>query len=226
MELRSEAARGAPGAEVVEPCTLVIFGGSGDLAKRKLLPALYNLTVDGLLPRDVAIVGIGRKEMNDESFRSFAREGVEKYSRRSLDEERWQLFQRSIFYHRGGLKDAASFEELKKRLDGIEADHGLPGNRIYYLSVPPSLIATAVGGLGDAGLARPNPDSGFSRVSGAGGGSSFDGRRFDGRNVEMNVLHRYRELHQEERALLEKALADEEVRELADRIWSIPFGSS
>lgn len=67
-------------------------------------------------------------------------------------------------------------------------------------------------------------DSEFSRVPDAGGGSSFDGQRFDGRNVEMNVLHRYQELHPEERAMLEKALADQEVRELADRIWSIPFG--
>src|SRR2546423_15266431 len=72
-----------------EPVTVVIFGGAGDLAHRKLLPALYNLHLDGLLPPRIAIAGVGRKNLSDDDYREFAKEGVSKFSRRTIDEQAW-----------------------------------------------------------------------------------------------------------------------------------------
>src|SRR5438094_7949174 len=81
-----------------EPVTVVIFGGAGDLAHRKLLPALYNLHLDGLLPPRIAIVGVGRKAMSDEEYRAFAKEGVTKFSRRPVDEGAWPAFAAALFF--------------------------------------------------------------------------------------------------------------------------------
>src|SRR5438094_10623544 len=82
----------------VEPCTLVIFGGSGDLARRRLIPALYNLLLDGLLPGNFAVLGLGRKQMTDDEFRAILREGVVAHSRQSLVEDRWKAFAGRLFY--------------------------------------------------------------------------------------------------------------------------------
>src|SRR5215212_1688880 len=87
--LAERLASGEPAGPAVEPVTFVIFGGGGDLAHRKLLPALYNLHLDGLLPPRVAIVGVGRNQVTDESYRAFAKDGVAKFSRRPVDEATW-----------------------------------------------------------------------------------------------------------------------------------------
>src|SRR4029077_3946654 len=115
-----------------EPVTLVIFGGAGDLAHRKLLPALYNLHVDGLLPPRFAAVGVGRKGWSDEAYRAFAKDGIKQFSRRQLDEGAWQLFAASLFFVNAPVEDAGAFATLGSRLDLIEHERGLPGNRIYY----------------------------------------------------------------------------------------------
>ncbi len=75
-----------------QPCLLVIMGGGGDLAKRKLLPAAYNLALDGVLPENFVIVGFGRRELSDEAYRSFAREGIDTHSRRPLEDKHWAKF--------------------------------------------------------------------------------------------------------------------------------------
>ena len=126
---------------MIEPAALVIFGGSGDLARRKLLPALYNLHVDALLPPGTAIVGVGRNEMGDEAYRAFAREGVAQFSRRPVDEAAWKAFADSLFFVSGSFDDPGTFASLGSRLDTVEHTRGLPGNRVYYLAVPPALFA-------------------------------------------------------------------------------------
>jgi glucose-6-phosphate 1-dehydrogenase len=131
-----------PGA--AEPVTLVIFGGSGDLAHRKLLPALYNLHVDGLLPPRVAIVGVGRSPMNDEQYREFARDGITQFSRRPVDSQMWETFAPSLFFVTATIDDEQSFSPLGSRLDIVEHERGLPGNRLYYLAIPPNLFAPTV----------------------------------------------------------------------------------
>lgn len=148
-----------------EPCTLVIFGGSGDLARRKLVPALYNLLLDGVLPSKYAVLGIGRKPMSDANFRTSLREGIVKYSRQDLAEAKWADFERCLFYQSGDIKDPKSYKEIKARLEKIEATLHLPGHRIFYLAIPPNSFTSACEGLQQSGLARP-PDSSkpFCRV--------------------------------------------------------------
>ncbi len=148
-----------------QPCTLVILGGGGDLAKRKLVPAVYNLAVDGVLPAHFAVLGFAKSDLNDETFRQFAREGVEKYSRRPPDPKQWPDFERALFYVSGSFDDPAAYAEVKRRLDGIDADFGIPGNRVFYLSIPPTLIAPCVEQLQAAGLVTPPaPGVPFTRI--------------------------------------------------------------
>ena len=129
---------------VVDPVTLVIFGGAGDLAHRKLLPALYNLHLDGLLPPRTAIVGVGRPEMSDDKYRDFAKDGVAHFSRRPIEDPAWRSFAESLFFVTGSFEDAGTFAALGSKLDIVEHERGLPGNRIYYLAVPPSMFVQTV----------------------------------------------------------------------------------
>jgi len=137
----------------VEPCTLVIFGGSGDLARRRLIPALYNLLLDGLLPSNFAVLGLGRKQMTDEEFRATVREGVLAHSRQALVEDRWTAFASHLFYLAGENDNPKTFEDLRARADAVERTLGLPGNRIFYLSIPPSSFGAVCEGLERSGLA-------------------------------------------------------------------------
>ena len=145
---------------VTEPVTLVIFGGVGDLAHRKLLPALYNLHLDGLLPPRFAAVGVGRKVLSDESYRDFAKDGVTEFSRRPFDGAAWQTFAEMLFFVNASIEEGGRLAPLGARLDIVEHDRGLPGSRIYYLAVPPSLFVPTVKQLAAAGLlARPSTSS-------------------------------------------------------------------
>lgn len=149
----------------VEPCTLVIFGGSGDLARRRLIPALYNLLLDGLLPTNYAVLGLGRTTMTDEEYRDTLRQGLQKFSRQALDEARWSAFSQHIFYLVGDNDAPETYASLKARAEEIERRFGLPGNRIFYLSIPPSSFAAVCEGLDKAGLAaRPAPNRPYSRI--------------------------------------------------------------
>lgn len=148
-----------------EPCTLVIFGGGGDLAKRKLLPAVYNLALDGVLPKSFAVLGFGHRNLSDGDYRAFAREGVEEFSRRPVEAKYWSDYEQSLFFHRGTFEDAKAFETLKERLEEVESARDIPRNRVFYLSIPPTLIETCTNQLKAAGLISPPGDTKpFSRV--------------------------------------------------------------
>ncbi|MEJ7639058.1 MAG: glucose-6-phosphate dehydrogenase [Singulisphaera sp.] len=162
--LRNPLAPGVGQGQFAQPCTLVIFGGGGDLARRKLLPALYNLALDGVLPTNLAVLGFALNEMDDPSYRAFARSGVEEFSRRSIEEGPWQDFERSLFYLTGSFDDPASFEALKRKLDEIEPKFGIPGNRVYYLAIPPSVIGLCVERLDAAGLVHRDGEGPFTRI--------------------------------------------------------------
>jgi len=137
---------------MAQPCTLVIFGGAGDLSRRKLLPALYNLALDGALPTNFAVVGFSMNDFNDESYRAFAREGVERFSRRPVDQEHWPDYERTLFYVPGRFDDPQAYEALKQKLAEVEPRFGIPGNRVIYLSIPPSQFPTVVRQLKRSGL--------------------------------------------------------------------------
>jgi glucose-6-phosphate 1-dehydrogenase len=144
--------------------TLVIFGGAGDLAHRKLLPALYNLHLDGLLPAAFAVVGVGRRDFTDDQYRAFAKDGVQQFSRRQIDEARWTSFAAGLFFVNVSLDQPGAFPALGSRLDIIEHERGLPGNRIYYLAVPPSLFVPTVEQLAQARFVAPPNGGPFARV--------------------------------------------------------------
>src|SRR5712691_7320766 len=141
-----------------QPSTFVILGAAGDLSRRKLLPALYNLAVDGLLPASFAVLGVALNDLDDAAFRAFAQEGVMRFSRRRLDLTRWSDFARALFYVQGSFEDAAAFTTLKQRLEKIEDEFGIPGNRVFYLAIPPQLIITCVEQLQAAGLVTSPAD--------------------------------------------------------------------
>ncbi len=130
--------------------TIVIFGGGGDLTHRKLLPALYNLHVDGLLPPRIAIVGVGRKEMSDDAYRELAKDGVTQFSRRPIDEAAWQTFAAALFFVAAEIDSEKGLAPLGARLDIIEHERSLTGERIYYLALPPSLFVPTVQQLAKA----------------------------------------------------------------------------
>ncbi len=148
-----------------QPCSLVIFGGAGDLTRRKLLAALYNLALDGVLPAQFCVVGFARTQLDDESYRSLARESVEKYSRRPIEEPSWSDFESRIHWVTGPFDQPECYTALRERLEDLEPRFGIPGNRIFYLSIAPSLIEISLESLRDAGLVSPPGDrSRFTRV--------------------------------------------------------------
>lgn len=147
-----------------QPCTLVIFGGGGDLSRRKLLPAVYNQGLDGELPASFAVIGFALENHSDESYREFAREGIEKFSRRRLDPHYWPDFARQLHFEQGSFDDPEAYRRLKVRLEELEPRFGIPANRIFYLAIPPALIETCVRNLTEAGLVMSEGQGPFSRI--------------------------------------------------------------
>jgi glucose-6-phosphate 1-dehydrogenase len=123
-------------------CIMTIFGGTGDLAHRKLIPALYNLFNKELLPDEFAVVGIGRKPLNDVEYRNSLLPSVEKFSPYKLDLKKWEIFSNRIFYYRMDLKNYDSYSALDTFLKSIDTVVGIKGNRLFYLSVAPPYFET------------------------------------------------------------------------------------
>jgi glucose-6-phosphate 1-dehydrogenase len=150
-----------------QPSVLVIFGGAGDLAWRKLLPALYNLNTDGVLPANFAVVGfgIGSEGDSDEWLRQRALDGTKKFSRRPPEESHWADFSRALFYVEGSFNDGTAYQKLKSKLEAVDAQFGVPGSRVYYLAVPPEAVDTSIDHLKSAGMVRDPADThAFTRV--------------------------------------------------------------
>jgi glucose-6-phosphate 1-dehydrogenase len=141
-----------------EPCTMVIFGASGDLTKRKLVPAIYSLAVDRLLPPSFAVVGFARRPIPDEDFRAQMREGCDRHARRRpVDDRLWPSIAQSIFYQQGNFDDLAAYRALGERLEQIDEARGIAGNRVFYLSVPPTNVPDILRNLGASGLVTRQP---------------------------------------------------------------------
>src|SRR5271156_6199436 len=152
-------------AQPAPPCTVVIFGASGDLAKRKLIPSLYNLEAcgEGMMPPKSAVIGFARREMSLDEFRKSAHDWTVKYSRLKVDESCWATFANNLDYL-SGLDHPDGFIKLKAKLEAMEKARGTPPNRVYYLAIPPEAIGDSVERLTQAGLiARPGGPN-FTRV--------------------------------------------------------------
>ncbi|MBA2275336.1 MAG: glucose-6-phosphate dehydrogenase, partial [Chloroflexi bacterium] len=129
------------------PCILVIFGATGDLAQRKILPAIYNLRRAGLLPPESAILGFARRDLSDDDYRELAREAIVAHSRVPLEKGIWSDFADSIHYQQGQFGDRSDFKVLEERLEQVDAARGTRGNRLFYLATPPSAYTEIVGNL-------------------------------------------------------------------------------
>jgi glucose-6-phosphate 1-dehydrogenase len=152
-------------AQPAPPCSVVIFGASGDLAKRKLIPALYNLCAygQGAESHDFAVIGFARRQMSQEEFRDGARDAAARFSRLEIDQQRWSEFASRMTYI-SGLDQPEGFAKLKAQLEETEARFKLPPNRLYYLSVPPEAVRECVERLDNAGLIAKPGAANFTRV--------------------------------------------------------------
>src|SRR5438876_1546021 len=137
---------------VPQPCTIVIFGATGDLTHRKLVPALYNVAADGELPPAVAIVGFARRKKIDDDFRRDLEQSTRKFSRQAVRDEIWNTFAESIFYHQSEFDDESGYKSLAKRLDEIDKNYGTRGNRLFYFAAAPDQFESILKHLKAAGL--------------------------------------------------------------------------
>ncbi|TSJ43542.1 glucose-6-phosphate dehydrogenase [Mucilaginibacter corticis] len=136
-----------------EPTVFVIFGGTGDLNARKLAPALYNLFLDGWLPKQFSIIGTGRTQLTDEQFRKNLNEDINNFSRSGkADKEKWAEFQKNVYYQVSDAKDAETYKEFGKRVEAHAAEWKVRPNVIYYLAVSPTFFPIITSNLAKAKL--------------------------------------------------------------------------
>ena len=139
--------RGSP------PTVIVIFGASGDLTARKLIPAIYNLAHDGLLPADFYLIGFGRKPIPDAEFQQVAAGAIKEFSRREMSPEVWNRLAPRTLYVSGGYDEKPAFDRLAARITELEKETGQQFQTLFYISTPPTVFAPIIQNLGASGLA-------------------------------------------------------------------------
>jgi len=153
----------------IPPCSIIIFGATGDLTHRKLIPALFSLETQGLLPDKMKIVGFARRDFSDHSFRDELQSSLQEFAPDLWKESQdaWHKFARRIVFHRSDFDNSQGFTWLKERLDKFDQSEGTQGNRLYYLATPPSTYTTVIQQLGKAGLVKSGDEkdsAGFTRI--------------------------------------------------------------
>jgi glucose-6-phosphate 1-dehydrogenase len=146
---------------VPEPCSIVIFGASGDLMHRKLMPAIYSLMHEGLLPPYFSMIGVLRRDYTDEAFRKEMKEAVTKFCRYPINETVWNALSEGIFVVKGDFSTPETFAKLKETLDKSDKERGTQGNRLYYLSTAPSQFGIITSLLKKSDLSK---SAGWQRV--------------------------------------------------------------
>ncbi|MDQ1728862.1 MAG: glucose-6-phosphate 1-dehydrogenase [Pyrinomonadaceae bacterium] len=142
-------------------CAVVIFGATGDLTRRKLLPALYRLTQQRLVPNEFVILGSGRQTLSDDEFRELMKNAIAEFgSDDALDEATWQSFAQHLFYLGGDFNDPALYPQLKSKLETLDAEFDTQSNRIFYLATAPEFFGPIAKQLGAAGISKPVRPSG------------------------------------------------------------------
>jgi glucose-6-phosphate 1-dehydrogenase len=154
----TRSARLRPG----DPCAFVVFGALGDLTKRKLLPALYNLQGNGLLPRDFAIIGVARRALDEDAFRDYAAAAARALDAPPAGGAPRADFTPRVHYVRGDFEDPGTYQRLSESLAHAAREHGAAGNALFYLATPPGEFRPIVRGLAGAGLTRQ--DAGWRRL--------------------------------------------------------------
>jgi len=160
--LRDPADRRLP--RVPEPCALVVFGVTGDLARKKLLPAIYDLANRGLLPADFVLLGFARRDWGDGDFAALAKKSAKAHARTPWNDEVWKRLCDDIQFVPGSFDDDAAFDALAKTLDELRDSHGIKGNAAFYLSIPPSMFPVVLKQMERTGLASNDRSGGWRRV--------------------------------------------------------------
>ncbi|HEY7522859.1 MAG TPA: glucose-6-phosphate dehydrogenase [Candidatus Limnocylindrales bacterium] len=150
--------------KVPDPNVFVLFGATGDLAHRKVFPALYQLWRTNLLPHEFSIVAVGRRDYDDDAFRAEIETSLRKYSRVPVDDRVAATLLSRLTYHRGDFADDAAFDRLVDRLAEIDRTQGTMGNHLFYLATQPSAFPLVVGQLGRCGLDHEKHDGGWRRI--------------------------------------------------------------
>jgi glucose-6-phosphate 1-dehydrogenase len=150
-------------ANAAPPCVIVIFGAAGDLTKRKLIPALYNLRHSQLLSDQFAVLGIARAEMSDNEFRSRMRDDMKEFATDQVDAQEWKWLEDRLYYMSGDFNDEAMYEQLKSRVAELDQSHQTEGNYGFYLAAAPQFFAPIVEQLGRVGLTKEE-DNRWRRV--------------------------------------------------------------
>lgn len=150
---------------IADPCNIVFFGASGDLFKRMLLPAMYNLRLEDIMPTNFGIVGFSRTEYTDGQFRAYCKANVDQFSRSGPTKEpMWSDFAAKVSYISGDFSDADDFVKLKTLLDSNDEKLGTQRNRLFYLSTPPSVFPLIIDQLAQAGLGPQDGGAGWTRI--------------------------------------------------------------
>jgi glucose-6-phosphate 1-dehydrogenase len=150
---------------VPDPSVLVLFGATGDLAYRKVIPAMYHLWRTNLLPHEFLLLAVGRRAYHDDDYRAEVRTALEQYSRvLPLDDAAWSSFSERILYDKCDFTDPSGFDRLERRLDELDTEHNTRGNRLFYLATQPSQFADLVAQLGRVGLDHEHHDGGWRRI--------------------------------------------------------------
>ncbi|MCH9704382.1 MAG: glucose-6-phosphate dehydrogenase [Chlamydiae bacterium] len=140
-------------SKLADPCILVIFGATGDLTARKLVPALYNLARDGQLPAHFCLVGFARRDKSHGDFRQEMYEAISQFSRvKPIDEKVWDSLKEKIFYHKSNFDDPEGYASLDTFLKSLDQQHGTKGNRVFYLSTQPKFFPDIIERMGEHGL--------------------------------------------------------------------------
>jgi glucose-6-phosphate 1-dehydrogenase len=147
-----------------DPCALVVFGVTGDLSRKKLIPAVYDLANRGLLPPGFVLLGFARRDWGDGDFNEFARRAAEKGARTPFREEVWERLGSSIKFLPGSFDDDAAFDRVAATLEELETTHGIPGNAAFYLSISPSAFPVVLKQMQRTGMAVGERSGGWRRV--------------------------------------------------------------
>ena len=147
-----------------EPCALVIFGVTGDLARKKLLPAIYDLANRELLPPGFVVLGFARRDWGDSDFEVMARQAAQEHARTPWRDDVWARLQQSIKFVPGSFDDDAAFDLLASTLDELRNTHGIPGNAAFYLSIPPSAFPVVLKQMARTGMSNNEKAGGWRRV--------------------------------------------------------------
>jgi glucose-6-phosphate 1-dehydrogenase len=151
--------------QIKDPCNIIFFGASGDLMKRMLMPAMYNLRLGDILPADFGIVGFSRSDFSDDAFRADMKKSIDEFSRSGpAKDPMWSDFANRVSYISGEFDDVQHFKELKEHLENNDKKLGTKSNRLFYLSTPPSLFSPIIDMLEKSGLGPKDNAAGWTRI--------------------------------------------------------------